>query len=108
MENNKLIREIVRMTIEEFKKSGLLKSNDEVAYSEMSVNLRSYYHGEKTHDITQALKKIESDPYFEIIPLYYQKNNTIERIAEEFGVEVSTITRNKKRLCLLLYNLIEN
>lgn len=107
MEENKLIREIVRMTIEEFKKSGLLKSNDDVAYSEMSRLLHLYYNGEKRADIREALKQIESDTYSEIIPLYYQRNFTIERIAEILSVEVSTITRNKKRLCLLLYKLIE-
>ena len=36
-----------------------------------------------------------------------QYDRAIERIAEVFGVEVSTITRNKKRLCLAIYNSIQ-
>lgn len=101
------IRDIVRATISELRKSGMLKSHDEIAYSEMSSKLRLYYKSDRPKNLVAALKEIESDPYFEIIPLYYQRGFSHEKIAEILGVETSTVTRNKKRLCLMLYNRIQ-
>ncbi len=48
--------------------------------------------------VDNALIHIENDPYFEIIDLKYFKNWTIEEIAEKFGVDRSTIGRNRTRL----------
>lgn len=105
--DEQLIKEVVKATISELKRSGMLKSNDAIAYAEMSSSLRAYYRAEKPQMIIAALKQIESDPYYEIIPLYYKHGYSHEKIAEILNVETSTITRNKKRLCLLLYNLIQ-
>ena len=41
-----------------------------------------------------------------IIPMYFEDRKGIEAIAEELGVERTTILRNKKRLCLAIYNEI--
>lgn len=48
--------------------------------------------------IDDALAKIKTDPYYEIILLKYVKNNTYEEIAEKLDKDVSTISRNKNRL----------
>ena len=103
---NELIQKIVKATIAELKKSGMLKSSDDIAYREISDVLRSFYHGDRQPKVRQALQTIEDDPYFEIIPLYFQQHQTIEKIAEILDVEVSTVTRNKKRLCLLVHDYI--
>lgn len=106
--DKKVIRVIVRETIEELKRSGLLKSLDEIAYSEMSAMLSAYYNaGENDSVIREAIKKTENDPYYKIIPLYFDYKYTIEQIAEVFDVEISTITRNKKRLCIQIYNAMQ-
>ena len=106
--DEKLIKLIVKETIEELKRSGILKSFNELAYSEITAILKAYYdEGETDSVITMALNDIESDPYYKIIPLYFRYNYTIEKIAEVFEVEISTITRNKKRLCLAIYNAIQ-
>lgn len=106
--DEKQIQMIVRLTIEELKRSGILKNYNELAYSEISSVLAAYYDdGETDTAITKALHSIESDPYYKIIPLYFRYSYTIEKIAEVFDVEVSTITRNKKRLCLAIYNEIQ-
>lgn len=102
------IREIVRETIEELKRGGMLKSGNELAYAEISAVLNTYYNDGATDcRVKNALKQFEKDPYFKIIPLYFDYNCTIENIAERLEVEVSTITRNKKRLCLLIYNALQ-
>jgi len=48
--------------------------------------------------IDAALDKIRDDPYFEIIQMKYFDGKTREEIADDFEVDVSTITRNKNRL----------
>lgn len=102
------IKLIVKETIEELKRSGILRSYNELAYAEVTSVLTAYYEGgESDTAVTEAIKGIEGDTYYKIIPLYFSYGYTIERIAEVFGVEISTITRNKKRLCLAIYNSIQ-
>ena len=48
--------------------------------------------------VKSALKKIENDKWYEIIPMYYFKEMTIEEIAEELDCSVGTISMNKKEL----------
>ena len=51
-----------------------------------------------------ALEAIEGDPYAKIIPLYFDYDYKIEELAEQFDCEISTISRNKKRLSLAIYD----
>ena len=102
------IREIVRETMRELQRAGMLR---EQWYAKISKRLRDYYKsvpGMEDRRITEALKLIRSDPYYEIIPLHYEGSVTLEDIAEIRGVDVSTITRNKKRLCMIIYEYLEN
>lgn len=48
--------------------------------------------------VNNALKKIEEDKWYDVIPMYYFEEMTIESIAEELECAVSTISENKKRL----------
>ncbi len=48
--------------------------------------------------IDDALAKIKTDPYYELIILKYVKNNTYEEIAEKLDKDISTVSRNKNRL----------
>ena len=107
-QDKRFVQEIVNETIRQLKRNGLLKSVTDMAYHEATVMLKNYYKNyEQDKAITAALKKIESDPYFKIIPLYFSYGYTIEELAEYYDVEISTISRNKKRLSLNVYNLIE-
>lgn len=102
------VREIVRETIEELIKRGLLRSYDDLAYPEAATMLKVYYdEGEEDKLIQDALDSISDDPYYKIIPLYFSYGYTLEKLAEIFNVEVSTISRNKKRLCLMIYKKIQ-
>ncbi len=60
----------------------------------------------KTNDyikmIDAALSKISNDPYFNVISMKYFEGMTREQIAEEYNVDVSTISRNKNRLINIL------
>ena len=97
----------IKKTISEYKKNGLLKESNNAAYEDASEILLSYYrNGMQETNITYAIQGIRFDPYFRIIPMYFGEGRTIESIAEDLGVDVSTVMRNKKRLCLLIYNEI--
>lgn len=48
--------------------------------------------------VNNALKKIKNDKYYDIIPMYYFDEMTIEEIAEELDCSVGTISMNKKDL----------
>lgn len=102
------IKTIVTETIRQLKKDGLLKSETEIAYHEITARLRQYYRdGETDPEVTGALDRLEDDPYQKIIPLYFRYGYTIEAIAETFGVEPRTIARNKKRISLKIHELLE-
>ena len=106
-EIKRIIDLAVKTSIAEYKKSGLLKDSDNVAYSDASAILTSYYESDKKDAaLTYAIQGQRFDPYFKIITMYFSDKKTIEAIAEELGVDVSTVVRNKKRLCLAIYNEI--
>lgn len=106
--DKEFIQAIVQETIRELKRNGLLKSVSDLAYHDATAMLRKHYQeGENNVAVAEALKEVEADPYFKIIPLYFRYGYTIAEIAEVFDVEITTISRNKKRLSLKIYNLIE-
>lgn len=98
------IRKIVKETIRELRRTGALLSVNEMAYRETNSILYAYFdNGETDNDIKAVLERHKNDEYFKIIPLFYDCRYTIEAIAQKCCVEPSTITRNKKRLCLAIY-----
>ena len=96
-------RKVVEMTVRAMKKEGMTKDFQEVTYKEMARKLHSHYSDEYSEKVARAVEGVKTDPYYAIIPMYYGKKMTHEQIAEEMSVEVSTITRNKKRLCIEIY-----
>lgn len=99
------IKLTVKESVKEYKKNGLLKDNSAAAYSDAAEILASYYRNNKADtSITYAIQAQRFDPYYRIIPLYFEQGKTIEQIAGVLGVDVSTVIRNKKRLCLAIYN----
>lgn len=97
----------VQRSISEYKKSGLLRESDNVIYADATEIISNYYRsGKNDASITYAIHGLRFDPYHRIIQMYYGEGRTIESIAEELGVDVSTVVRNKKRLCLAIYNEI--
>lgn len=106
-EIKKYIDQAIERSIKAYKKNGLLKGGAVAAYTDASEVLSSYFRNGKTDvQITYAIQTQRFDPYFRIISLYFEQRKTIEQIAELLEVDVSTVMRNKKRLCLAIYENI--
>lgn len=99
------IKTVVSETVNELLAQSMIKYSDVVIYEKMSDKLREHYI-KPDPDVTQALSQMKDMAYYEILEMYYKHNWTLESIAEDLGVDISTITRNKKSLCIKLFNLI--
>lgn len=97
------VKRIVQMTIMELKKQELLRDVESVAYKGISERLFRYYLGYCDDDLQSVLDEVKSDRYFNIITMFYFESYTVEKIAEHLDVDVRTVSRNKKRLCLEIY-----
>lgn len=117
MDVKDIIRETVDYTIVKLKLSGLMKDNRQTAFQKTEQILRNYNELKKSYSedgtakkfvdiIDNALKELEPDLYYEIIPMMYFENETREAIAEYFDTTVTTISRNKRRLINKLKYLI--
>ena len=102
------VREIVKMTIDELLSANILSLN--IAYPKIKEivesELTSFFNGGKSQHISKILNQLYDDEYIDVIFLYYRNNKTLEWIAEYMDKDVSTITRNRKRLITEIYNLL--
>lgn len=102
------VKQIVKETIIELKKQGFLKDDESLKYAEAASMIKRYYtEGETDISIRTALKTISSDPYSKLIPLAYDYGYSNLQLAEVFGVDVTTVKRNKKRLCLQILSAVD-
>lgn len=102
------VQEIITETIRQLKRNGMLRDPATMAYQEASDILRRYFkNGESDPETRKVIETFEDDPYYKILPLYFGYGYTIEEVAEAFEVEVSTISRNKKRLSLAIFDKLE-
>ena len=101
------MKAVVRATIKELKKSGMLRDPDDLILEDMSERLRRFFRGDTDIELGKALQEISGDYYFEIIPLHYKNGMTIDAIADYMRADRSTIIRNKKRLVLGIYRIME-
>jgi DNA-directed RNA polymerase specialized sigma24 family protein len=99
------IRRIVRLTIQELKQKKLLFDDEQRAYKTISQRLQRFYSpiGYADDDLKSALDELKQDRYRPVLWMFYSEGLSNEAIAEPLGVDVRTVTRNKKRLCLELY-----
>ena len=103
------IRSVVRETVAEMLRTGVLaKYDSSAAYTEAVRRIKDFYaNGETDTEVAKALKCTDGDPYAAMIPLYFCYGYTNERLAEYYNVEVSTIYRQKRRLCLMVYDAMQ-
>lgn len=101
------VQMIVRMTIKELKRQGMIKANYVTVLKEVEPVLREYFRTKGNKQIEYFLRDRSDDTYIDILYLHYRDNITIERIAEVLEKDVSTIKRNKKRLIMSIYELLE-
>ncbi len=97
------VKQIIKMTIQEMTRQHLLQDAESAAYKEISERLNAYYIGHHDDDLQAVLEEMENDRYFSIITMFYFEGFTVEKIAEQLDVDVRTVSRNKKRLCLEMY-----
>lgn len=101
------VKRIVALTVRQMKKEGMVKEINEIMFEEISKRLCYHFNEGYSEEIAKVLNEIKTDSYYTIIPLYFGKRMTHEQIAEKMGVDVTTITRNKKRLCIEIYRLLD-
>lgn len=101
------VQRIVLMTIRELKRSGMLKDEYTVVLKEVEPVIKEYFQKRNNKKLDFFLSEHSDDPYIDIIYLHYRDNITIDRIAECLVKDVSTIKRNKKRLIMSIYNMLE-
>lgn len=78
--------------------SEIEKVEEKIEALQSSILLTRKYIGV----INNALDKIKDDPYYKVIEMKYFEGCSREKIADDFEVDVSTITRNKNRLINVL------
>lgn len=101
------VQKIIIMTINELKRQGMLKDTYSIVLKEIEPVIKEYFSKKNSKKIEKFLIKHSDDPYIDIIYLHYRDQMTIERISDILGKDVSTIKRNKKRLIMSAYNLLE-
>jgi DNA-directed RNA polymerase specialized sigma24 family protein len=102
------IREIVRLTVDEILNRKLIKDVYLDVLDVVERKLKEFFNNRGDgNNIHYALNQLSDDPYIDIIFLQYRDGKTIEFIAEIMDRDVSTIKRNKKRLILKIYELLE-
>lgn len=108
-EVSRLIERTVNRTVLKMKMAGLLKDNRRTAVEKTEEVLRDFPTFKETAgnrketakmvlQIEQALATIKSDPYYEIIEMFYFDGVSREMIAGYFDTTPTTISRNKTRL----------
>lgn len=102
------VKQIVKDTIEELLGKSMIKYSDLIIYEKMSDRLREYYKTGNDPDLAHALDRLKDHPHIQLIEDYYKYNYTLEAIANDYGVEVRTISRRKKNLCIKIYKIIES
>lgn len=98
--NKDEVKEVVRETIDELFRQDKIKDN---IYAEAMQMIFDYYGGKGTAKTGEAIKALQGDAYYKIIPRYFRDGCTNEQLAIAFDCEVSTIYRNKRRLCLEIW-----
>lgn len=101
------VRKVVQMTVKAMKREGMTRKFSDVMYRDAARMLYSHFNEEYNERVAKVLNEVKTDPYYCIIPMYYGKRMTHEQISEKMSVEVSTITRNKKRLCIDICRLLD-
>lgn len=104
-----IIAETVNTTVAKLKLSGLMKDNSLTAFQKTEKALRLYTSIQSGHSengisdrfitlVDKALKTLDDDPYYDVIPMIYFEGLTREQVAEYFDTTVTTISRHKTRL----------
>ena len=107
MDIEEIIKRTVKQTIMELNEAERKKKPEKSAVEKTIELLNSYNDFKMSTDpnaqkrleqIDEALKMIESDPYYQIIPMRYFEKQSIWDISGFFDVSEKTIVRHRKAL----------
>lgn len=108
IEIRQVISDTVNETVLKMKMAGLMKDNRKSATEKLEELLRNYptfkriddkeYTVKLVQKVDEAMQTIASDPYYDVIRLFYFEDQTRESIALDYGCTETTISRNKTRL----------
>ena len=99
------IRQVVRITLDELDQH---KDNYSLINKKVSNELSRFFNSKSHSDnMYHVLQKLIDDPYIDIIYAHYRDELSLEDVAGIMDKDVSTIKRNKKRLILKIYELLE-
>lgn len=103
------IREVVKITIDELTQRKLIQDDYPLILKVVERELHNFFNDEtcKCVNLARALRQLSDDPYIDIIFLQYRDGKTLEWIAEYMDKHEVTIKRNKKRLIIKIYELLE-
>jgi DNA-directed RNA polymerase specialized sigma subunit len=115
MDIEEIIEQAVERTVTRLMSDGVIRT-DRKSVAQKTIDLLERYEQFKLSDqpytrkvvaqIDSALKMIQQDIYYQIIPMYYFEHLTIFEISENFHVSEKTITRNRKRLIRQLSSVL--
>jgi RNA polymerase sigma factor (sigma-70 family) len=105
----KTAEKTARAVVREMQRAGLTKENRLGSFKKTERVLYEFAEWRNDEEMTEstkrfcdliqrALKRIQTDPYYELIGLKYFEGWTHERIAEYFGVDVSVISKRRTKL----------
>ncbi len=106
-EITQIIQQTVNSTVERLKAEGLLKDSEKSTIEKTEALLRQYPALQKTdsqyarrvvQEIDACLADAESDPYVDVIRLYYFAGLKNAACADALCCEERTCRRNRKRL----------
>lgn len=103
------IREVVKITLDELTQRKYIKPDYQTILKSVEAKLKLFFNnkGDGTN-IGYILRQLVDDTYIDVILLHYRDGKTLEFIAEAMGVHVSTVKRNKQRLIIKIYNMLED
>ena len=106
--NREEIREVVRITIDELMSANAVNDPYPIIKRDVEKKLRDYFNSNKNGTgIGYVLNQLSDDDYIDLIYLQYRDNKTLEFVAEYYDRDVTTISRNKKRLILEIYKQLQ-
>lgn len=102
------IREIVKITLDELTQRKYIELDYQTILKSVEVKLKQFFNNRGDgNNIGYVLRQLADDTYIDVILFHYRDGKTLECIAETMGVHVSTIKRNKQRLIIKIYNMLE-
>lgn len=104
------IKEVVSIALDELITRKLINPEKyQYILQGMDKRLYSFFNNKgDSAGVKYVLRQLSDDPYIDVIYMQYRERHTLERIAEYMEKDVRTIKRNKKRLIIQMYNLLES